>query len=498
MSLTRLDYLKIENSKLVMVKKTILGENSESILGNSLFSIVGMLVSRGLVFISWVLIARIISTDDYGTIGLVRSTFNALLAFGNFGLGMYATREISRINDDRALCFQKISFLLNFGVLFNFAAGLIIWAVSSYFLKNNVTASDFLGLFNTAYLIVPFALMSLLLNGIISGLEKYKKLAMLNSIHGLITFSLLLVSSKFGSITDLANAFFGTYAVAFFLYMTLLRKTIILNYGKSAISYKNEIASLVKYCFPGFLAGLLYIPIRWLCEIILYDTPNGAEQLGLFYAAQMFNVLFIMFAYNLSLPIFTRLTKGNASKDLRFLNMHLNWHLGIVISLPFVIYPPLISMIFGDQYTSNVFSQVFYLTILYTVIFMYKQGAGRVIASDGRTWLFFADNVVFAIVLLAAFTQAEKDAIALGQAYVIASFCSSLFMVSIYKKKLGLTFREIYSFDFLVCILIIMCAMKVGLVFDSNFVVLLNTFFSLAIIFILKKHYNVDRLSKII
>ena len=498
MSLIRLDYLNIKNRSLAKIKTTIFGENGESILGNSLFSIAGMLISRGLVFISWILVARIISTDDYGTIGLVRSTFNALLAFGNFGLGMYATREISRINDDRALCSAKISFLLNFGVLFNLVAGFIIWVASNYFLKNNIATSGFLDLFNSAYLIIPFALMSLLLNGIISGLEKYRKLAMLNSIHGLITFSLLLVSSIFGSITDIANAFFGSYAVAFFLYMNLFRKTVILSSGKSQVSYKNECASLAKYCLPGFLAGLLYIPIRWICEIMIYDTPNGAEQLGLFYAAQIFNVLFIMFAYNLSLPIFTRLTKGDASKDLRFLNMHLNWHLGILISLPFIMYPPLISVIFGEQYNSNVFSQVFYLTILYTVIFMYKQGVGRVIASDGRTWLFFADNLVFALVLLAAFTLDEKNAIALAQAYVFAAFSSSLFLVSIYKNKLGLTFREVYCSDFLMCLLMIMCAMKIGLVFDSNFVVLLNTFISIAIIFILMKHYNFDRLSKII
>ncbi|MQC20460.1 oligosaccharide flippase family protein [Vibrio parahaemolyticus] len=466
---------------------------TNALFKNSFFSILGVLISRGFIFLSWLLIARLVSVEQYGEVGLVRSTFNTLLAFGNLGLGMYATKEISRTKDDLLTCSNKVLSILSVGLVVNFLVCLLAYFLGEYLLEHSqgINVND--SMFESAYMAVPFALMSLLLVGIISGFEEYKRLAKINSIYGFISFVSLVSATYFGGVDVLLFVFYALFFIQFlmlaclFVYLLKIRGIKLVF---PLVRYKSELYTLFRFCFPGFCAGLLYIPVRWYCEILMFSTESGSEELGLFYAAQLFNTLFVMLAFNLSTPIFTRLSGGKVSDSLKSINMHLNWHLGVVIAIPFLIFPKLTLFFLGGNYSESEFVLIFYLTISYTIVFMYKQGVGRVVAADGKMWLFFQENLVFAAVLLTTFSLFKASAYSLATSYLVASFSSTVFLVTIYRNNLNLKLSDIYDVGFFYAAIIFFICIFVALNYQSHIVFFINSILSLILLLIISRKYS--------
>lgn len=460
---------------------------------NSFFSLVGTIISRGLILLSWLLIARLVTLEEYGEIGLLRSTFNTLLVFGNIGIGIYATKEISKYKDDTDKCSQKVSFILLFGIFVNIIAFALAAIFTSYVSNGVFKSADTIAMFNNAYLVVPFALMSMLLIGVISGFEKYKDLAKINSLYGLISFLSLIIAASTGSKSTIINTFYSLFILQFILFTYYFYNFIIKNKIHVYINHENfkiELGIAIKFCTPGFLAGLLYVPVRWYCETLIHSGEDGNNELGIFYAAQLFHILFIMLAYNISLPIFTKISSGKITDNLRLINMHLNWQLGALIVIPFLLFPNLAILLFGDNFDDSDFLQVFYLTVGYTIVFMYKQGVGRIIAADGKMWLFLFDNIVFALTLLVAFNLYEHNSIGLSISYLIANTVSSFFFISLYKKKLGLKNSEVFSMEFLLAALIIGTAMVIAVNSQNLLIVIpVNLTLSMFLLFLLSKKY---------
>ena len=61
----------------------------------SFWSVLGAIFSKGLVFISWVVVARILGSDGYGQFGIVRSTVLMFSTFAGLGLGITAMKHVA-------------------------------------------------------------------------------------------------------------------------------------------------------------------------------------------------------------------------------------------------------------------------------------------------------------------------------------------------------------------------------------------------------------------
>ncbi|MCG9666192.1 oligosaccharide flippase family protein, partial [Vibrio mediterranei] len=420
------------------------------LLKDSSVLLAGSVISKGLVFLAWIYVAKKISVEDYGSVGYIRSSFNMIFSFINIGIGLYATKEISKIRNESKGLNEKIIIITAISISI-----IVLEIIIAYALYLLFSDSSNRFLFFNAF-IIPFAFLTAVLSGMISGLEKFKYLTISNIVGGVISFILIFLSSLTNNINYIIYSFYLTYIIQFFLLLFTFYKVAKVKYiDLKQLPWIEEIRTCLNFCIPGFLAGLLYFPVKWYAEFRYIDELNGGYILGVFYAAQLFNTLFLMMSYNISTPIFTRLSSGNENRKFKFINMHLNWVLGVLIALPILIYPDVIDWVFNNKYKGSDFTINLLVTILYTITFMFKQGVGRKIATDNKMWLFLIDNLMFAILFISCVFAFPANIYTLTLSYFISYFISSFIIVYYYRNNIGLLLRDIFRWEYFISVVLI-------------------------------------------
>ena len=90
-----------------------------------LWSFIGSVLSRGLTFLSWILVARILGPEQNGEFGIIRTTVLMFMAFAAFGLGLTGTKFISQyIHTDR----DKAGRIASLTLSFSFIMGVLVMA----------------------------------------------------------------------------------------------------------------------------------------------------------------------------------------------------------------------------------------------------------------------------------------------------------------------------------------------------------------------------------
>ena len=57
----------------------------------------GTVISRGLMFVATVAVARILGKTAYGELGMIQSTVGMFSVFAGFGLGLTATKYVAEL-----------------------------------------------------------------------------------------------------------------------------------------------------------------------------------------------------------------------------------------------------------------------------------------------------------------------------------------------------------------------------------------------------------------
>ena len=64
------------------------------IVSGSFWVLVGTIVSKIMVFVATIIVARILSKEVYGQLGIIRSTIQLFVGLTAFGIGATATKHI--------------------------------------------------------------------------------------------------------------------------------------------------------------------------------------------------------------------------------------------------------------------------------------------------------------------------------------------------------------------------------------------------------------------
>ena len=96
------------------------------------WSVSGTVISRGLMLVAMVLVARMLGKTAYGEFGMLQSTFLGMFGvFAGFGLGLTATKHVAeycRSDPERAGRIITLSGLFAVVTGGLMAVGLLIWA----------------------------------------------------------------------------------------------------------------------------------------------------------------------------------------------------------------------------------------------------------------------------------------------------------------------------------------------------------------------------------
>lgn len=395
-------------------------------IGGAFWSVIGATLSRGMTFVAFIVVARILKREDMGKFGVVQATIDMFQTFAGFGLGLMATRYVARYHRSdpertgRILALSEVTAGVT-GLLS--AIALIVlssWLAARVFAEPGLTP-----LLRISAVSILFGAMNGAQTGALVGLEAFRSVARVSVFVGMLgaLFVLcgVLVQGILGVVWGLA---IGS-AMTYFTYRFVLRRHLARNgLHYSLAGWTSEMPLLWRFAFPAALSGLMVVPATWFCRSLLAKQPGGFAELGLFAVAEKTSSLIGQLSNVLGAPLVPLL--AGQSKDLprRGLlhgNMLFYWILGLALALPLLAIPEILGLVFGADFAGPAMLQTTVLMMLAALFRTFKAGLANANVAAGRMWWSLAGNGIWGAVLVGAtFLLVGFGAIGMAAAVAIA------------------------------------------------------------------------------
>jgi len=415
---------------------------NKKIFSHSFWILLGNVISKLILLIATILMTRYIGKEEYGQFGILKSTILMFAMFAGLELGMTATKYISQYRLSNKPKVERIVGLSN---LFAIVISLIVSSLVYLFSKEiamQINAPNLFTEIQISSFILFFSSLNGIQNGILAGIEKFKEISINNAIAGILSSIGLVLASKYYGLYAVVIAFGSNFVLLFFLNFFTLRKKFYSDFKVNIFSKKNlqELEVLWKFSLPAILAGLMVGPVTWICSYLLVNQSNGYSQMANFDIANQWRntIMFIPAALaQIVLPLLaSNLHNQSEYKAIFNKNLKINIYLGLFLVIVFVIISPIIVYFYGEKYHDALWPII--IMFITTGFITVNNVIGQAIASQGKMWLGFYVNLLWAIVLLIScyllVVIFPMGAVGISVAYLI-SYITHTIVQFIYIKK---------------------------------------------------------------
>ncbi len=381
----------------------LLGSDSQAkVIKGVFWSFLGVFISKGFVFIALFLVARLLSVQEYGKLGLLQSYINTFTLFSLASFGTTATKYLAVYRDTEK---EKASEIFSLTRLFVAGLSVLILLISIIF--NDQICHYIIGdmSLKKESLICAVAIFFGSLNGLqvgaLAGLENFKSISIVNIVNGILSLPLIIFSAKFfgisGVIISLALINISIWACS----AILLRNDLIkYNLYFTLKGLRRHLDTLYYFSLPAFLSSLMLSPVVLLCNsfLIKYNN-NGYYELGIFNATNNFSQIGTILIGIVG-QVFYPMAMQNFGKDNKkfdFFNIHNSYIIGFLIFIPIIILPDLFAQLFGAKYMNQQMYWSMIFVGLTSLIIAQRQGIARNFAAGNFMWFSVLGNFVWAI-----------------------------------------------------------------------------------------------------
>lgn len=415
--------------------------NAAAVLSSSAWVLLSSVLSRGLLLLATIIVAKFIDKNVYGEFGILRSTVNMFVVFGAMGLGMTSTKFIAQYKDVDA---DKTSNILSMSNTFSFLFSLLISVVIIIFSKNiaaYINAPHLQSSIQLCSVIILFSSLNGVQNGILSGFEKFKIMSVNNIIAATISTVMQILGAFWFGLNGVIIGFGLNFLMLFCLNWVSIRKLI---YGRFKIEYfsKNvfkEIRILWEFSLPAVLSSLMVGPVIWLTNSFLVNAHNGYEEMANFDVANQWRTTILFIPSVLSqvlFPLFSkRANQANAFSRLVNISIAINFLAALIIVLILTPLSGFILQYYGNDYLNG--QPTFIIMLVTTILVAVNNVVGQVIASKNRVWVGLFANLIWALILIGCsfyFINVQNmGAKGLAYAYLVSYICHSVVQYMLYK-----------------------------------------------------------------
>lgn len=369
-----------------MLRNTTKKLRGSQFFKDSFWSLTGNVIGKGLALVAGIVVARFLGKDVFGEYGIIRNTILTIGVFSTFGLGYTATKyvaEYRRYKPELIRVFIKTANKIT--LWFSGSMALMLFVFAPY------VATQWL---DAVHLAIPLRILSVLIIfnaitttqiGVLSGFGRFKAIAQINSIVGVLTFLLSVLLTWLYDLNGALSALLIVQVVNCALnYFVVRKETAHLELKSNDRRLTKEILS---FSTPIALQEAVYSVTSWLANLLLIKLSTYGE-LGMYSAAMQWNsiVLFIPgILRNVVLSYLSSNTSDNAAhrqilKQTVIINLISTLIPVIVVSL----FSGLIAKSYGESFDglSGLISIAVFTTIFTSVSNVYAQA----FTSLGKNW----------------------------------------------------------------------------------------------------------------
>jgi O-antigen/teichoic acid export membrane protein len=394
------------------------------------WSMAGAVISRGLMLVAMVCVARILGKAVYGELGMIQSTVGMFGVFAGFGLGLTATKHVAEFRQSdparagRILGLSGLVALVTGGVM---ALGLLVFA--PWLAERTINAPQLAGPLRIGAIVLFISALSGAQSGALSGFEAFKTIARVNLFTGLVSFPFLIAGAYYGGLTGAVWALAINLGLNWlFNHLALRRETRRYRVPFTFQGCGKERGVLWRFSLPAVLGGALVGPVNWACGALLVNQPGGYGEMGIYSAANQWFAMLLFLPGLLGqvvLPVLSdQLRQKNTGQTTRTLALSIKANLIIVMPMAIAasMASPYIMRSYGPGFADGWPTLV--IVVFTAGLLAVQTPVGQIIAASGRMWIGFVMNAGWALsFVLTTLMFVNRGAIGLassrGVAYVV-------------------------------------------------------------------------------
>lgn len=422
-----------------ILKKFINTDSKKRFFDAILFGIGGAVISKGLLMLFNIIIARMLGEVKYGVYSIINNTVQTFTVFAGAGIGVTLTRFVSLYREkDKNMVGIVIKTLLIFNSILSIAVALLIFIFSgtiSNIISEQVNISLHLKI--TAGTIF-FTSIALILQSILQGFERFKKIAIVQIISNILSLFLGIILTKlFGIKGTVISLLVLQILMTIFFGITikgiLKNKDIILKFQINEI-IKDAIKNVA---IPAFLSTIFVLPIIWITNFI-FTKNNGYDEFAAFSVClQWFTILnYLPQQFGQVKPIYTQMYADGKFDELKKAIkkiMKFSILFASVAALILSLVSKILLGMYGTYYLNYIIP--FVVMLIASIFYAIQSQFGSIFQAIGKVWMCFILNVIWAISFIVSFFALYKiGAIGYTLTYLISYGIYSLISLICFKK----------------------------------------------------------------
>lgn len=377
-------------------------DNLNKRLGKAAFwSIAGAVSQKVLILLTSFICIYILGRNDYGKLSIIRSTIQLFIVLGSVGLGSTATKYIADFRNSDLKRLKSIYSIVNLiGTVTGGLATLLICffsgALASYLKDPSLSSSIQFGA-----VLIFFSVITSVQTGILTGFEKFEKIAIISVWGGVAEFICINLGAYFFSVKGALSG----YTLGFII-MALLNHIAIQNEMKGKgvhFSFhhidRTDLKILVNFSIPLMCSGLIVSPVFYFAQTLLTRFVGFAE-FAVYAAADQWRIVILFLPSALSrivLPILSNLNSSNQGdqfKRVLKINLLLNGGLSLLVFLGVAAFLPVVLYFYRFQSSA---------VMPFLILGGSSIGAslalvvGQAIVSKAKIWVGLSFNILWGI-----------------------------------------------------------------------------------------------------
>lgn len=411
----------------------------------SSWTLCGNICSKILVFCATIIVVRILTKEEYGELGIIRSTIQMFIAFSSFGIGSTATKYIAQHRNQNPDIAAKIYCV---GGLFVFVMGLV--ALFALIASSDYVATYMLGTpelstdLRIGGIILFFSLLNGAQLGALAGFEDFKFIACSSLTNGVLEILLLPLGAYYMGLT---GAILG-FGICFLIVSCINTIKVNQNFRKLGMKLSLSVRQLkpsdfnVLYNFslPMSLASLINLSAYWFLKTWLVKDAGFAQMANYDVAVQLQSQLLFIpgILSQVLLPIMVNNMSDGQSRAAHSafkMNVCINLVITATAFVLILLFGRYILMIYGKSYTSVL---PLYVLCFCTILDSAANAFVPLIISANKVWSVLFINILWATTLVLTYIQCVRFFIpedALTYAYLCATIVNLILTLCFVRVK---------------------------------------------------------------
>ncbi len=416
---------------------------AKRLLSGAFWSFTGTALGKFLVLLTGIICARILGKEQFGALGMVRSTIGMFIILGAGGIGVTATRFIAfyrKQETSHAASIYRLSTV--FSITLAIITGLLLIGFTGLLAERVLKSSELAYPLIIGIIVLFFSILNSSENGTLAGLEDFRSIA-INTLVGSFVESVGMVVGAYYWQVEGAIAGFGLGILVMYLCnkhsaLKGLQKAGIMTSQQQV--RKEDWQLLYKYSIPATLSALTVTPVYWFIRSILVRS-DGYGELGIFEAADQWKVIILFVPGAISqivLPIMSSIKDSRQFFRTLMGNLVIIGVVSTLLAASIWLLAPIIMPLYGKTFTDM--GPLTWLAIS-TIPTALAQIMEMTMYSRDKVWislifniLWGAATIVFSYVFLQDHLGAKGLAMAILVAYLLKMLCMGSYLAFAYRK----------------------------------------------------------------